>query len=607
MRGVKPPHASRQALTVKQPRLSRFARAMIVLALLGVAAAIGIAVDEPHGPVIERDVVVKMRDGVTLRADVYHPRADGRFPVLLTRTPYDKSNSLDVCMRAVAAGYACVAEDCRGRWASEGEWYPFKHESEDGYDTVEWFAHQPYSTGMIGMWGASYVGATQLLAALAHPPHLAGLFAVVTASNYHENWTYQGGAFQQWFAEEWTSELSEDTLRRRVPGGEHPLEWANVLPLADYPVINAPDAKDLAPYFQDWLAHSEYDDYWRQWAIDADYSRINVPVFHVGGWYDIFLGGTLRNYLGIKAGGGNLFTRENQRLLIEVGGHAGAGRKVGDVDFGPNADWNETGLMLRWYDFLLKGSHNGVATEKPVRVFTMGPNQWRDFVDWPPPGAQPQRFFLHSTGKANSSAGDGALIQTLPAAESSDHYVYDPANPVPTRGGPLCCNKDLLATGPQDQTDIERRNDILIYTTEPLAEAMNATGPVSAELYVQSSAEDTDFTSKLVDLWPNGFEQNITEGILRMRYRNSTVHAEKIQPGQTYKIRIDMWATSNVFAAGHCIRLEVSSSNFPRFDRNLNTGETAIAHATRKVVATNTLLHDAAHPSALVLTVLPNQ
>jgi uncharacterized protein len=561
---------------------------------------------QPYAVVIERNQPAKMRDGVTLYADVYRPRADGKFPVLLTRTPYDKSGSQGICMRVAAEGFVCVAQDVRGRYTSEGEWYPFKHESQDGYDTVEWLAHQPWSTGVIGMFGASYVGATQMLAALARPPHLAGLFPIITASNYHENWTYQGGAFEQWFDEEWTSGLTEDTLRRRVKGMTHVLDFVNRLPLSNYAPIVAPDAKDVAPYFQDWLAHPNYDDYWKQWAIDADYSRINIPAYHVGAWYDIFLGGTLRNYMGLKVGAGNFFAKENQRLIIEIGGHAGGGPKIGDVDFGPQSQYDETALMLRWYDYLFKDAKNGLESAKPVRVFTLGTNEWRDFDDWPPPGAAPQKFFLRSSGNANGSAGDGALNSATPTAgETPDKFTYDPANPVPTRGGPLCCNNALLEAGPKDQKEIEARKDVLVYTSAPLTQDLDVTGPVSVELYVESSTVDTDFTAKLVDVWPNGFAQNLTDGILRMRYRNGGAQPENIVPGQPYKITIDLWATSNVFLAGHRIRLDISSSNFPRFDRNLNTGDPDIAHATQKAIATNSVLHDANHPSQLIFSVLP--
>jgi putative CocE/NonD family hydrolase len=586
---------------------------ILVAALIAtLPAARNAAGDENYAVTIDRDIAMKTRDGATLYADVYRPRTEGKFPVLLTRTPYDKlqAYNTNLCMRAARAGYACVVQDVRGRFSSDGEWYPFKHESLDGYDTVEWLAHQPWSTGMIGMFGGSYVGATQLLAAIAKPPHLAGLFLTDTTSDYYRNWIYHDGPLSQWFAETWATGNSRDTQRRYTDQLKKPFEWTNTLPLGDYPVLKAADPKLAAPYFQDWLAHPTYDDYWKQWSIETDYSRIQVPAYHIGAWYDLFLGGTLRNYQGMKAGAGMVYARNNQRLTIDIAGHSrtDSSTKIGDVDFGKQAGWDQTGAMLRWYDYIIKSAPNGMDQEKPVRVFTMGRNEWRDFDDWPPPGATPQRMYLHSSGSANGSDGVGSLSFTAPTGEeSSDHYVYDPSNPVQTRGGPLCCEPDLLKPGPKEQRDIEARKDILVYSTEALAQELDVTGPVTLELYVKSSAVDTDFTAKLVDVWPNGFVQNITEGILRMRYRNSREKPELMKPGDVYKISVDLWATSNVFQAGHKLRIEISSSNYPRFDRNLNTGDPDIAHATKKIVATNTILHDKEHPSAIVLSILPAQ
>ncbi len=324
-----------------QTNYSDNARASLIAALIFTLVAVSLIAprtsraDETYAVVIQRGVAVKMRDGVTLRADIYRPKADGKFPVILTRTPYDKAGSLGTCMRVAASGYVCVAQDVRGRFSSEGEWYPFKHESEDGYDTIEWLAHQPWSTGVIGMWGGSYVGATQMLAAIAKPPHLAGIFPTVTASDYHENWAYQGGAFEQWFNESWTTNsLAPDTMRRNLAAFQKPLEWANTLPLTNYPIFKTEGVANPAPYFQDWLAHPNYDDYWKQWSIEADYSRIQIPALHIGAWYDIFLQGTLRNYHGLKSGAGMEFARNQQRLIVEIGGHAGSGQKIGDVDFG---------------------------------------------------------------------------------------------------------------------------------------------------------------------------------------------------------------------------------------------------------------------------------
>ncbi|HYK91389.1 MAG TPA: CocE/NonD family hydrolase [Acidobacteriota bacterium] len=558
---------------------------------------------------VERGVVAKMRDGVSLRADIYRPKAEGKFPVLLQRTPYNKAGGFEFGLRGAARGYVVIFQDVRGRYSSEGEWYPFKHESDDGYDTVEWAAALPYSTGKVGMFGGSYVGATQMLTAIAHPPHLAGVFPVVTASNYHDGWTYQGGAFEQWFNESWTSGLAQDTLSRRV-AATNALPWISKLPLENYPLLdvgglNRSDVlRDLAPYFLDWLAHPNFDAYWKQWSIEDSHEHIQVPVYSVAAWYDIFLGGSLRNYVGIKAMGGSEAARRGQRLLIVIGGHAGGGRKIGDVDFGPQAVIDTDEVMIRWYDHILKGQTNGVEQEKPVKMFVMGRNVWREEAAWPPTDAKNTRYYLHSGGNANGLGGDGTLSTTGPQAETADRFVYDPQDPVPTRGGPLCCDAPHLAPGPVDQRPVEARTDVLVFTTPEFKQDFEVTGPVTLELYAGSSAVDTDFLGKLVDVWPNGFAQNLTEGIVRARYRNSQEKPEFLNPGEIYKFTIDLWATSNVFLAGHKVRLEVSSSNFPRFDRNLNSGEDARS-GTRMVKATNTIYHDREHPSALILPVVP--
>jgi putative CocE/NonD family hydrolase len=566
---------------------------------------------ESYEVTTERGVTVTMRDGVILRADIYRPNVDGQFPVLLQRTPYNKNGGVAFGLKAAARGYVVIVQDVRGRYTSDGEWYTFKHEPDDGYDTVEWAAALPYSNGKVGMWGGSYVGATQMLAAIAHPPHLAGICPVVTASNYHENWTYQGGAFEQWFNQSWTSGLSQDTFNRTVVNHTNALGGMWKLPLANYPLFNFSDASapvstaSLAPYFLDWLAHPSYDPYWKQLSIEEHFGDITVPILHVAAWYDIFQGGSLRNYMGIKARGGSEAARRGQHLLVTIGGHAGSGRKIGDVDFGPAAaEFDENEITLKWYDYLFKGVQNEFAG-KPVKIFVMGANQWREEDDWPLTRAQSTKYFLHSTKSANSLRGDGSLSTVSPRSETADHYVYDPSNPVPTVGGPLCCDSNHLAPGPRDQRAVEARDDVLIYTTPAFAQDTEVTGPVSLELFAKSSAVDTDFTAKLVDVGPDGFAQNLTEGIVRARYRDSREKADLINPGQLYKFTIDLWSTSNVFRKGHSLRLEISSSNFPRFDRNLNTGEDP-AFARNYVSATNTVYHDAEHPSALILPVVPS-
>jgi len=556
--------------------------------------------------IVERDVPAKMRDGVILKADIYRPKADGKYPVLLQRTPYDKNYSLSFGMKAAPRGYVVVVQDVRGRFTSEGEWYPFRHESQDGYDTVEWAAALSESNGKVGMFGGSYVGATQMLAAIAGPPHLSGIAPGVTASNYHENWTYQGGAFEQWFNQSWTSGLAQNTLARRAAQDTNALNWKDVLPLESYPILAQPDAKSLAPYYRDWLAHPNYDDYWKAVSLEESYSKIQVPILHIAAWYDIFLGGSLRNYVLLKSRAGSETARTGQHLLVEVGGHAGGSdqRRIGEVDFGPATPYDNEELLLKWYDYLLKGQANEFAGKKPVRIFVMGKNEWRDEEAWPLARATATKYFLHSAGKANSSAGDGQLSAQAPVTESKDSYAYDPANPVPTIGGPLCCDSMHLAPGPRNQQVVEERSDVLVYTTPAFTHDTEVTGPVSLDLFASTSAKDTDFTAKLLDVWPNGFAQNLTEGILRLRYRNSVDRPELARPGEIYHVIVDLWATSNVFLAGHRLRLEISSSNFPRFDRNLNTGEDQAA-STKMQPATNTIYHDKEHPSALVLPIVP--
>ena len=313
-----------------------------VLLTLSLAGALARA-EEHYEVIVERGVPAKMRDGVVLRADIYRPKADGKFPVLLTRTPYDKRGSIDFGPLGAARGYVVVVQDTRGRFTSEGDWYPFKYESQDGYDTVEWAAALPYSNGKVGMFGGSYVGATQMLTAIAAPPHLAGILPVVTASNYHENWTYQGGAFEQWFDQSWTTGLAENTLDRRMARDSYATRWDMKLPLTDYPLLDLGTPAGLADYYRDWVEHPLYDDYWKPWSIEDHFAQIQVPALHVAAWYDLFQDGSFRNYMGIKAHGGSDAARNGQRLLVIVGGHSGNGPVIGEVDFGKNSVMDDAG------------------------------------------------------------------------------------------------------------------------------------------------------------------------------------------------------------------------------------------------------------------------
>jgi len=547
---------------------------------------------QPYRVAIHHGVSVAMRDGVKLAADVYQPEAEGTFPVLLQRTPYNRAGGAGSAAAMAAHGYVVIIQDTRGRFDSQGEFYPFRYESQDGYDTVEWAAKLPYADGKVGMFGGSYVGATQMLAAMVSPPHLVAIQPYVTASEYYDGWTYQSGALMQWFASSWSSILGVDTLRRKAGELNDPKSWVVQLPVDTYRMLELPPVSALAPYFRDWVAHERDDEYWRPWKISDHYAQMNVKALHSGGWHDIFLKGTIQNYEGMRRAAP---ARADQRLLLGPWAHAETSPegKVGDVTFGKQAVLDSDATILRWYDYALKGVRNEYATGAPVRLFIMGENVWRDEREFPLARTHYTSYYLRK----------GTLTTDAPASEEPEAYAYDPANPVPTIGGRLCCGNDI-PPGPADQRPNEGRAGVLVYSTPPLTKDVEATGWVKATLYASSSAVDTDFTALLADVEPSGYARFLTDGIVRARYRNSTERAEPIEPGKIYEYSIDLWATGNLFKAGHRIRLYVSSSNFPRFNRNLNTGE-PIAGSARLVKASQRIYHDAQHPSALVLPVIP--
>ncbi|MCL0053436.1 CocE/NonD family hydrolase [Dehalococcoidia bacterium] len=572
---------------------------------------------------MESDVAVTMRDGVTLYADIYRPDSDGPFPTILQRTPYDKTNALSATMldpiRAAKAGFAVVIQDTRGRYASDGEFYAFRDDINDGYDTVEWAASQPWSTGKVGMYGASYVGATQWLAAISRPPHLVTIAPTVTASNYHEGWTYQGGAFELGFNMSWT--LLQLTLAnfknvssvQGVPQERRAVLMHDVddmtggfafLPTKDYPGLDS----GLAKYYYDWLAHPDFDEYWQNLCIEDRHSEIDVPALHFGGWYDIFLGGTIQNYLGMTKSGATETARGGQKLVIGPWAHGARGSTMaGSHYFGIMADPAATdidGMHMRWFDHWLNEGKNGITEEAPVRIFVMGDDVWREEEEWPLARAQETKYYLHSSGKANSKQGDGTLSVESPQSEAPDVFLYNPADPVPTTGGALCCNPYYAANGAYDQNQVEDRQDVLVYSTPPLAQDMEVTGPVTVTLWASTSVTDTDFTAKLVDVCENGCARNLTDGIIRARYRDSMSNPTLLEPGKAYCYDIDLWATSNVFKAGHRIRLEISSSNFPRFDRNTNTGD-IIAADTELRPALQTVFHEGQQASYVSLAIVP--
>jgi putative CocE/NonD family hydrolase len=563
------------------------------------------------------DVPAKMRDGVSLLADVYRPTEAGNYPVILMRLPYDKSTAQTYVYASpefyASYCYIVVIQDVRGQYASQGTFYAFRDEMNDGYDSVEWAAALPGSSGKVGMYGFSYVGATQWLAAVTQPPHLAAIVPAMTSSDYYDGWSYEGGAWSLAFEESWpifTIALAsarrtgdQSSVAKILDAAGKIAQTYNHLPLTDYPWLS-PGVPTVAGYFYDWLAHDTWDDYWQQWSIRKRYGRIQVPALNFAGWYDVFLNGSIENFVGMRKGDGSDVARSAQRLVIGPYIHFPWKPKIGEIDFGFEAINPIDGLQLAWFDHWLKGKDND-DRDAAVRVFVMGVKRWREAADWPIPGTRFTKYYLHSLGEANTRFGNGRLDTDAPMAdEPPDHYRYDPTDPVPSRGGHSCCTPEVAPVGPYDQAEIEQRADVLVYSTPVLQQPVEVTGPISLTLFAASSAVDTDWTAKLVDVYPDGRAINLNNGIIRARYRDSLEHTSPISPGQIYKYVINIWPTSNVFLPGHKIRLEVSSSNFPHYDRNPNTGHSFGVDAVMQP-ADQTVHHDAQHASFVMLPIIP--
>jgi hypothetical protein len=544
------------------------------------------------GPQIDQqmDVMVQMRDGVQLSANVFRPSPFGRWPALLVRTPYGKGDQLTAHYRAfVEHGYAVVVQDVRGRFKSEGIFRPLEQEGPDGEDTIRWMARQPWCDGNIGMFGGSYLGMAQWQAALRRPPHLKAIFPGVSGDDdYADRFYSRGGAMKLGHRLEWLSE----NLRLRGLAKPDFRSFTEHLPLRT--ADRAATGRTI-DFYQRSLDHPAYDSFWRRNSTREKLERIDVPVFIVGGWFDNYAQSDLEAFTTLRRLGKIAY------ILMGPWPHSMSDRLAG-VDFGPVARVALRTVQFAWFDHWLKGK-NTLAETSVARYFTMGENKWHNDATWPPQVVEIRSYYLGGNGRANSIGGNGRLQLTPPSAHHADHFTYDPRKPVPTRGGPVCCNIRLLPPGPMDQRPVERRADVLVYTSPPLKHDLEVTGPVRAVLYVSTSAPDTDFTAKLVDVAPDGAALSLTDGILRLRYRSGLDRVQIAHPGETYSIAIDTGVTSNVFRTGHKIRLEVSSSNFPRFDRNPNTGR-PIADETQLRSALQTVHHGGGALSALLLPVV---
>jgi putative CocE/NonD family hydrolase len=556
---------------------------------------------------IERHLAVAMRDGVKLYADLYRPAREGKFPVLVVRTPYgvQRDGIHQNMIRFAQNGYAVVVQDVRGRYESEGTWDPFRAEANDGYDTIEWAAKQPWSTGKVGLQGGSYLGHVQWRAATQSPPSLVTMFPAVASTSIYRNWLTHGGAFRLSFNYGWG--VVRMPNRIMLPQYWHTESWSPAelkydallmhLPLRD---IDLQSAGYAVSHFREWLKHESYDSYWQSISDEEHLEKVKVPVHTSGGWFDIFLNGTINGFVGVRRNGGTEQARRESRMRIGAWGH-GRSQKFDDVDFGPDANRSLFDDELRWYDHYLKGEDNGIDREPPVQIFYMGVNKWQGAQDWPLPGTKFTHYYL-SGGSANSARGNGVLSERKDTTAGIDRYSYDPANPVPTLGGNNCCGTPTVA-GPKDQRPVETRDDVLVYTSEPIQNPLAIAGPVKMKLFAATDGRDTDWMIKLVDVYPDGFAMNIAEGTLRARFRNGLEKLQLLEPGEAYEFEIDMAGTANVFQKGHRIRIDITSSNFPQFDRNPNTGE-PLGASGRTRVARQTVHHGAGRASHVLLPVV---
>lgn len=568
---------------------------------------------------VEFDVSATMRDGTVLRANIFRPADEGVYPVALTRTPYGKDfasvTPFADAPRLARAGYIVVIQDVRGRFRSEGDWAPMRNEGPDGYDTVEWAARLPGANGKVGMFGASYFGFTQWMAAAQTPPSLKALVPSITWSDARDGVFWRGGAFELGLFTFWhLSSIGLDTLARRLVNAtvqakvETLAAWAHALNTLRSEGYWSLPLKDLAslkrlglgPELADMVARPYDPEYSAATSLVGRYDRVTVPALNLGGWYDIFTKGTLDNFNTLRAEGRTPEARQN-RVVVGPWSHINYSHIVGEMDFGfaanlafMNLQTDLTGLTQRWFDYWLKGLDNGVTQEPPVRLFIMGDNVWRDEHEWPLARTQYTPYYLHAHGG----------LSTAPPAvdETPDTFVYDPYDPTPTLGGHILMHA-LYYPGVKDQRPIEQRSDVLVYTSEPLAQHMEVTGPITVKLWAASEALDTDFVARLVDVHPDGFSQNLVDGIIRARYRHGDT-PEPLTPGQVYEYTIDLWATANVFQAGHRIRLHIASASFPRWDRNPNTGA-AFGQDDTLVATQQTIYHNAAHPSHVILPIIP--
>jgi putative CocE/NonD family hydrolase len=573
---------------------------------------------------VDKGVPMAMRDGVSLRGDIYRPDDSQKHPAILMRSPYDRKMTVDSSflnmIDAVTAGYVLIVQSLRGTYDSGGEMslgdVSMAGEARDGYDSVEWAAGQTWCDGNVCTAGGSYLGMLQWITARENPPHLKAMAPWISGSGGVEPSRQNGivnlGVALNWVLArgleiaEWQKKAGKDVSRaveilRR--GNAQPEEVYNYLPLKDVPHFNFEGIRDV------WVnrifnTDSEKPEYVEK--TRTRYEKVTVPCFHVSGWYDFYPSGTLGHFLTMKEKGGSVLARESQHILMGPWLHGGpvTGLGVGDMGFGETA--GIYGSQLSQYNLAFFDKYvRGMDVDLPrVRYFVMGRNVWRDDDTWPLPQTRWQRYFLHGQGSANSSAGNGQLSREEPGAETPDAFLYDPHMPVPTlgcRGGTQLLR---VAPGIQEQSPNERRQDVLCYTTPELKEDLEVTGPLKLHLFAATSARDTDFVAKLVDVYPDGRAFNVTtDGIIRARYRKSLFQPEPVTPGEVYEYTINLEATSQLFRKEHRMRIDIASSSFPEYDRNMNTGN-PVGEDARGITAKQIIYHDSEYPSYIDMPVV---
>lgn len=567
--------------------------------------------------VLERDVDVPMRDGTLLRADVYRPDDAEAHPVLVQRTPYDKTfypftwgGSLDPTKMA-AAGYAVVIQDVRGRWASEGEFYPYVNEAQDGHDTIGWAAAQPWSTGDVGSYGISYMAQSQWLAASTRPPALRTMLTVTSPNDAHRDHLHRGGALHLGLLSYWTTSAGINQLVRQAAGSPtFPAdlvalvddidvldERVRQLPLAPFRPLQR--GGGLMPMFGDEVPSERH----LRMGSSHRHGDISVPVLQLAGWYDLCLKADLEHFTAMRAQAATKQARQRSRIVVAPWAHAAYAGTVGELDFGLRAsglllDLREdlTALHRRWFDARLRGIPTGIDEEPPVKIFVMGRNRWRSEDAWPLPRAEAQRWHVHDGGR---------LSRQAPAGHGEPQvFTLDPDDPVPTTGGTLLMAAKYVR-GPVDQARVEARPDVLVFTSEPFGQEYEFTGEVRFVAYVAADTSDTDVVVKVCDVHPGGRSYNVVDGIRRLRFRDSLDRPSPATPGEVYAVEVDLWSTSHVLLPGHRLRVLVAASDFPRYDRCPGTGESS-ATATRVRPQRNRLFCDSARPSYLELPHIPS-